>query len=296
MKRCPKCNAQYDDTINFCLKDGTKLEYHGSATANSHENWANTKKQVQPKKRGCLRTIVITLIIIAIGIIAIYNFLVNAATYLNVEPNQLVIAKGGGEATIDIDYDGYIWTINHAPDWVEIDEYEKRFNLKITPNLTGQVREGSITVQSGKLIAKLNIQQKAFTTYIKPSTGSIHFDKNGGTEYVTITTDGYDYTVKYPKDYISVDFDDNEISIKASKNSGKYRRGTITITEDYAKTNIYITQGGKCEHCNGSGEIPCSLCYTQGGWGYGIYYTPCMMCKGNGKYPCSMCGGSGEKE
>src|ERR1043165_4775066 len=28
MKRCPKCNLKYDDTLSFCLEDGTGLIGH----------------------------------------------------------------------------------------------------------------------------------------------------------------------------------------------------------------------------------------------------------------------------
>lgn len=96
----------------------------------------------------------ITLIVIVIGFVVLLNYIMNAATYLRVEPNMLVADKNGGETVVDVDYDGYVWVINHIPDWIEVEEYEQSFNIKAEENLTGHNREGSITVQSGDFLLR----------------------------------------------------------------------------------------------------------------------------------------------
>ncbi len=233
--------------------------------------------------------------VLAVGFFALLNYLMNAATYLRLEPNQLIGTKQGGEEVVDVDYDGYIWVINHVPDWVEIEEYEQSFQVKVGPNLTGSNREGSITVQSGDLIALVMIQQKATAAYIRVSENSIHFSKTGGTETVLIDTDGCDYTVEYP-DFVSITTSKDNIGIKAYSNSNEYRSGYVILKEDNVRTRIHITQGGTCNNCHGSGNVSCAQCMGQGGWGYGMFYSQCWFCGGDGKIQCGTCDGTGERE
>lgn len=72
---------------------------------------------------------------------------------------MIKVVKAGGECKVDVDYDGYVWTINHKPDWVNIDERDEYFNITVMPNTTGQDRQGTITVQSGKRLAQVAIGQ-----------------------------------------------------------------------------------------------------------------------------------------
>lgn len=237
----------------------------------------------------------ITLIVIVIGFVVLLNYIMNAATYLRVEPNMLVADKNGGETVVDVDYDGYVWVINHIPDWIEVEEYEQSFNIKAEENLTGHNREGSITVQSGDFLAQVVILQKGQATYIKTSKTSLHFDEDGGRETITVDTDGCDYTVEY-SDFLSVSTNDDEIKIKAYSNSDEYRSGYVTISEDNIRTRIHITQGGTCNNCHGSGSVSCTQCMGQGGWGYGMFYSQCWLCLGSGSLQCGTCYGTGERE
>lgn len=291
MKYCDHCNKDYPDTINFCTECGKSLVAKSDSASTDQKDKTPQAKKGKSIWKKCL----IVVAIIVVGFLVLMNYLSNAATYLRVEPSVLVVNKGGGETVVDIDYDGYIWTINHVPDWVVVNEYDRSFGVEILKNTSGYNREGSITVQSGEFLAQLIIQQKGTATYISASKNSLHFAKKGGTEIVTLDTDGGDYTVEYP-DYLSVTAEGDDVTITAPRNVEEYRRGVITITEDNVRTKINFTQGGTCNSCNGSGRTSCGQCMGQGGWGYGMFYSQCWLCHGSGSLQCGTCHGSGERD
>lgn len=293
MKRCENCKTTFSDSVNFCTECGQTLVYVSDSS--QYESGDNPPKPKRKTKRSIWKILLITLLVLVIGFIALLNYVMNAATYLRVEPNMLVADKNGGESVVDIDYDGYVWVINHIPDWIEVEEYEQSFSVKADENLTGRNREGSITIQSGKLLAQVVIQQNGKATYIRPSESSLHFDEDGGSEYVSIDTDGCNYTIESP-DYISVIKDNAGIKIKAYDNSGEYRTGYIILKEDMVNTRIHVVQGGTCNNCHGSGSVTCMTCSGTGGYGFGLYYSQCFMCGGRGSFQCGVCGGSGERE
>lgn len=291
MKECPICHTQYDDSQNFCIKDGSQLKpILGTATPPKEE------KPIKRRSGGCLKKIIIGAIIVIIGFVLLYNHLTNAATYLRTEPSEIAVSKGGGECNIDIDYDGYIWTVNHQPEWVDIDENERDFDLKVFPNTTGQPREGSITIQSGKQLAQVIIRQNAVATVIRSSETSVKFGENGGNREITIETDGCNWEAEYTNWMTITKEDNDELHIRCPRNDDEYRTGTIVVKEDNARVTIYVTQSGKCNNCHGSGSITCGACNGMGGSGYGMFYANCIWCGGRGSSQCGSCGGSGQRD
>ena len=217
MKECPKCHTQYDDSMNFCTNDGCQLVDVSVTNSNNHSSHTITKK-----KSGCLKKIIVSTVIVVIAMIAFYNYIMNAATYLRAEPNQIGSVKAGGECKVEIDYDGYVWLINHKPDWVDIEEYDNDFNVKVNPNQTGQLREGSITIQSGKQLTQVLIKQMGYATRIKASENTLNFSTSGGKEAITIETDGCGWEAQFPE-WISVRSDEDGVVIICQRNSEEYR-------------------------------------------------------------------------
>ena len=295
MKECPICHTVYDDNLNFCVKDGHELK--GVETPHKAPPKPDNKQDKQPKKKsGCLKKLIIGGIIFVIGLIALYNHLANAATYLRTEPSEIRASKAGCSCKVDIDYDGYIWTVNHQPEWVDIDENDNDFLLSIDPNQTGQLREGSITIQSGKLLSQVIVKQNAYATMIKASETSIKFGKGGANKDITIETDGCSWDAEYTNWMTVTKESETELHIVCPRNEGDYRTGTVTVKEDNARVTISVTQGGDCNNCHGSGEISCSSCLGMGGMGFGMYYSSCMWCGGRGKVTCGLCNGKGFRE
>ena len=295
MKECPKCHKHYDDSMNFCTDCGVALVNNKefsrySAQSNKVEPNNNTTK-----KTGCFKKIVLTVVVVLVALFGLGSYVNNAATYLRVEPNQLVAPKGGGAIDVGIDYDGYVWTINHAPDWVEIDEKENSFEVFCGNNKTGANLQGTITIQSGKHLAQVAIVQSGFATFIRGSKNQLHFKKKGGVTTVEFESDGCHLQVEAP-DYIQTSVIGHKVEITCHANSETYRSGIIRVYEDNQSWIINFSQGGKCDKCNGTGEATCVSCWGQGGTGFGMYYTSCYACGGSGKVECSSCGGSGERE
>ncbi len=302
MKECPVCKRQFDDSLNFCTYDGHQLIAVNHVTPPSSplsqgETDVNSSKGNETKQNGgCLKKILITVIGVVIVLVGLYNYLINSATYLRTEPAAVQVVKGGGSGKVDIDYDGYIWTVNHKPDWIDIEENDNDFKMSVSSNQTGQVREGTVTIQSGKLLAQVIVRQNAYATAIKASTTSVKFGKAGGTKDITIETDGCNWEAEYTNWMTVTKESETELHIKCPSNSDDFRTGTITVKEDNARVIISVRQAGTCNNCHGGGEFTCNACMGTGSTGYGMFYTNCMWCGGRGKTTCSVCGGSGERE
>lgn len=290
MKECPICHTQYDDSMNFCTKDGSQLI--GVSAINSNNQTSQLSKK---KKGGCLKKFIVGMAFVVIAIIALYNYIMNAATYLRAEPNQIGLAKAGGKCKVEIDYDGYVWLINHKPHWVDIYENDNDFTIRVRPNQTGQTREGSITIQSGKHLAQVVITQLGCATYINVSENNLKFSSSFDTYSLSIKTDGCGWEAQHP-DWIKIIKNEDGALIGLETNDGEYRIGNVVFKEDDVSTTVYITQGGLCNNCHGNGVITCTGCWGMGGSGYGMFYTQCIWCGGSGKIQCGVCGGSGKRE
>lgn len=300
MKECPKCHKHYDDSMNFCTDCGVALNKVSNQVSVSQSCTSSNRTPetptVRPRKGGCLKKVIIGIVVFVVAFVGFVHYVNNAATYLRVEPNQLVASKGGGKIKVDVDYDGYVWTINHTPDWIDIDENENSFELSVGKKLTGSRREGTITVQSGKLLAQVAIVQSGVATVVRASKSNLKFGKSGGSQTISVETDGCELSAEC-SDFIQTSFsDDGDLIVRVSSNSDDYRTGQVRVYEDNQSWTITVEQAGKCNICHGTGEISCTWCSGTGTVGYGMFMSSCMSCGGSGSYKCSSCNGTGEKE
>lgn len=300
MKECPKCHKKYDDSMNFCTDCGVALnkvsnQVSVSQTCTSFNRTIETDRK-KSRKGGCLKKIIIGIVVLVLAFVGLVHYVNNAATYLRVEPNQIVASKGGGKIKVDVDYDGYVWTINHVPDWISVDENENSFNIAVDKNQTGNRREGTITIQSGKLLAQVAIVQSAVATLVRGSKSNLKFGKSGGSQTVSFETDGCELSAE-SSDFIQTTFSDSgDLIVHVGSNSDDYRTGQIRVYEDNQSWTIGVEQGGKCNVCHGSGKISCTWCSGMGTVGYGMFMSTCMACSGNGSFQCGTCQGTGERE
>ena len=288
MKECPICHKQYDDSFSFCIKDGKQLNPVGGFEKPTNQGGNKPRK-------NWMKKIALGIFVIIVGLILLNNYLKNATTYLRLEPNVIQATKAGEVCKVGIDYDGYVWTVNHQPEWVHLHEGENYLDLSIDANMTGQIREGSITVQSGKQLAQLVIRQNAFATKMKLSEASIHFGKDGGVKEIMFDTDGCDAIAEFPE-WMQVRYDIfNKIVIECPGNEGEYRRGSVVLKEDYVRAVIIVSQGGICSVCKGSREVLCNVCkgMPKMNLDFGFYYRDCGWCGGDGLVKCKTCEGTG---
>ncbi len=309
MKECPKCHTRYDDNMNFCLKDGCKLteiksepEKEGPVKPDKH---AETDKSAGREKRGkavagkkkggWLKNVLVVLVVLAVAGFGIYSYIMNSATYINLEPEEIIVPKCGGEYHVDVDYDGYNWKIVHCPDWAyTTNKSDNSVRLTVKKNKTGQNREGKLTARSGKQSGEAGIYQAGYATKLLLGTSRVHFRKGGGRESISINTDGCEWRYTGP-DWIKMGVAGKDsIWIKCERNESYYRTYTVTVSEDNVSAAITIEQGGICGVCGGKGETVCNSCFGNGGSYFGMYYNPCFSCGGSGKLQCSACNGYGE--
>ena len=151
-------------------------------------------------------------------------------------------------------------------------------------------------MQSGKLLAQVAIVQSGVATVVRGSKSNLKFGKSGGSQTVSVETDGCELSAE-SSDFIQTSFsDDGDLIVRVSSNSDDYRTGQVRVYEDNQSWTITVEQAGKCNICHGTGEISCTWCSGTGTVGYGMFMSSCMSCGGSGSYKCSSCNGTGEKE
>ena len=287
MKYCPKCHNEYVDTLNYCTQCGCPLE-----TKTDDTPVPPAPAPRQPRKKGSVWRRLLLFLLVVIGLlVGGYNYVSNLTTYMGLNPNRVVAPKAGGEIKVAIEYDGFLWSIASAPDWVKISEGADSFVLQIEKNTTGRNRSGLITVKSGKILAQMAVGQQAVATYLKPATNYVHFSKAGGTDTLRVSTDGGDWQLRSSINWTAKKIDDHTFVLSAPENTGYAKSDYVYLEEDRQRAYVQVVQGGICKKCKGSGEIPCKVCQGVRYPGYN-----CFFCDNTGTQPCDECQGRGEIE
>ena len=290
MKYCPKCHSEYVDTLNFCTQCGCPLEtkVDGEPVPPVPEN----SRPASPRKKGSIWRRLFLFLVVAIALlVGSYKYVSNLTTYMGLNPNRVVAPKAGGELSVSVEYDGFLWDIVSAPEWVEIDEQAASFTIKFAKNTTGRNRSGRITVKSGKVVAQMVVAQQAAATYLTPSEKYVHFGKAGGTDTLRVSTDGGDWEPRTSINWNIKKIDEHTFTLSASENAGYAKSDYIYLEEDRQRAYIQVIQGGICPKCKGTGEIPCKICHGTRYPGYN-----CFFCDNTGTQPCDECQGRGEIE
>ena len=256
-------------------------------------------KQPKPKdpkkKRRNKRLIILSVILLLLAGAATggYFFIYNATTYLNATPTQIKMGKSGGTAKVAIDYDGYLWSIDNSPEWLEAAKDGNEMTLTIKPNSSGASRVGSISLKSGKVVTLVEVSQTGLVTHITPSVLSLTIDRSGKEQTFTVDTDGGGITFECP-DFLTAEYHDGTVTVKAKANEGNYRNGTLVVKEDNIRATLMVEQMGACPTCQGTGKVECVSCRGTGRFTYGRSRINCVGCNGTGKADCDDCNGTGE--
>ena len=290
MKYCPKCHNEYVDSLNFCTQCGCPLEKLEEGSSVPDYRSEASLRTTRPRKKGSIwrRLFVAFLVVIAL-LVGAYNYVSNLTTYMGLNPNRVVAPKGGGKAKVAIEYDGFLWEIKSHPEWVTVHEGSDSFVVDFEKNASGRNRSGIITVQSGKVLAKVAIAQRAAATTVNVSKSVIHFSKAGGVDSLQVRTDGFNWQAEYPGFVTAEKSGDHTLILKAPRNDGYAKSGYLVVNEDYERKIVTIVQGGVCENCKGKGEIVCPICH-----GNSYSYFNCFGCGGRGIQTCNVCEGRGE--
>ena len=297
MKRCPKCNTVYDDTKNFCIKDGTQLVDYSDNQDEPKPEPRRKRKEKSGKGRKIFRKIVLALIVIVVVLYALSRWVLNSATYLRLSPETQIFSRDKQVYTVNVETDGYTWEVIHRPDWVTILDEDTEANLlkiSVMSNKDGDDREGTIEIKSGKCTAIMQIGQWAKARKLECDKSELWFEKSPGSDSkktLKVTSDTREVSALPSSSWVKVKWPDaTKLNVTCEDNDGYARKGTITITADDLSRTITVRQQGKCKSCKGTGkknssgvEI-CSYCHY--GFVYDIW--------GNSSI-CKHCGGVGWK-
>lgn len=314
MKICPNCGCSYDnDSMKFCTKCGNPLVDKNEELPVVYEEKASGAAVPPPippvgvpasgmppaRKKGgkVLKTILLSVVGLIIVGFLVYQHMLNKATYMRLNPDQIIFTKQGSEVDVAIDYDGYFWEVNYAPDWCDIYRDDDSFSIHCTTNRTGQDREDYVTISSGKLVAQVYVGQYGHATHIDLSESSLSVDKAGGSIDVTIDSDGSDFEITHP-DYCTVTNATNEgFTLSFAENNDSGRSGTVVVKDGEEAASIYFYQKGICSVCKGTGKTQCWACNGTGSvWNwYTSTYSTCTSCGGTGSVDCSYCNGTGNE-
>lgn len=304
MKHCNNCGVDFPDDLAFCTRCGSKLVVCAPNSAETPDNPDNSTTQplpptspAKPKKSGkkILKRVLMVIAVLLVLFVLWISHLMNSTTYMALNSNGEVFAKGGGQTEISIDYDGYIWEVSYKPDWVSISEHDNSFTVVCLPNESGSDREDHITVKSGKVVKAVPVGQYGNAQYIRLSESSLTSDMDGGSIYIDMSTDGVGPNISYPKFCEVEDASSEGFTLRVNSNSDYTRSGVVEVTEDNAIARISISQEGKCRECNGHGSRTCPSCGGFGSFSTGFYTTQCFTCGGSGEMKCYSCGGDGIK-
>jgi hypothetical protein len=169
------------------------------------------------------------------------------ASYIGFNGNSLAVSSREETKYVDVKTDGTSWSIISKPYWVESsDNGNNSLKLVIAAN-EGDKRSGTITIKSNNgHTSSLAINQgTSKASYIRVGQTSISAGTSGLDKYVSVSTDGKDWSVSDHPYWIDVTPSDDKIYIEVNSNSGKTREGDIILASNNGHhATISVKQDG----------------------------------------------------
>lgn len=157
------------------------------------------------------------------------------ANYLEIDTDSIVVNHRSQSKTISINSDQN-WQIDTNSDWIHVSESEgsgsKTVNITLDPNLTTNIRQGIIQINSNVKSIDVSIEQSAYDI-IAPY--SLIIEKNQ-TKSISITSE-LELSVSYEADWFTCELSNEGIIYTLSV--------TMTTTSDTPlESNILLQSGG----------------------------------------------------
>lgn len=171
------------------------------------------------------------------------------ATKLSLSRNTVDFPVSGGTETITVSTDG-VWEVQE--DGVqEGDEWKGSMQINgnqitlMAPKNPGQYKRHSIKVCSGDLLQWISISQRGeLSTELSVSKNTVEFPISGGTETITVLTDGVWRVQEGAEWWGSIQIDGNQVTLQASENAGQYKTHSILIQSGNLSQRIFVSQRG----------------------------------------------------
>lgn len=182
-----------------------------------------------------------------------------------VTPSAIQMTSAASSSSISITSD-VSWTASSDATWATISPASGSGNANLTvsieENHTTELRSGTITIQNGAGSAKVNVTQDG--KYLNVSTESIYYDADGGSEAVTVTTDG-SFEATTSDSWITITTIGKSITIDAIANTTtNTRTGSVTIslsnlTSGSLSKTINVQQNARGSMINGHEYVDLGL-------------------------------------
>lgn len=170
------------------------------------------------------------------------------ASYIKFANPSLSVSPREETRYVNIETDGASWSISSKPTWVEVvNNGNNSLRLVIAEN-DNERRSAQLIVKSNNgYSSSLTINQgTAKASYIRAGQTSISAGTSGLDKYVSVSTDGKEWSVSDHPYWIDVTPSDNRIYIEVNSNSGKIREGKIILSSNNGhRATISVKQDGE---------------------------------------------------
>lgn len=171
------------------------------------------------------------------------------ASYISFNTSSISVSPRKETKYADVMTDGTSWTIVSQPSWVvATDNGNNSIKFEIAEN-DNEIRNGTVTIRSNNgHTSSLAINQgTSRASYIRAGQSSISAGKSGLDKYISVSTDGKDWSVYSKPSWLSVTpvYDGMKIYVEIPYNSGKMKAGEIVLASNNGhKATIKVSQDG----------------------------------------------------
>jgi len=180
---------------------------------------------------------------------------------LSISPTSLYYeANEVGNKTVFVSTNATGWEASTTASWVQLTKQERQLVIGVTTlNTQAGARTADIVFKAGNApeqICKVT-QQPALSLSVSPT--SLTFDPNASTQTITVTTNAPSWNASTTASWLTLQTNNNILSVTSSQNTGTSRSSTVTVTAGSASpVSINVVQ-------NGSQAWPGRCAYTATG-------------------------------
>lgn len=169
----------------------------------------------------------------------------NGGILLSVSSENLSFSPSGGTKTISVTTNG-LWEIGTGiASWGHLTKSGNQLIIKIDPNTSTSSRTDWCSIKAGNKEKRINISQSGNSSSLSISKENLNFDSSGGTQTITITTNGIWEIGANTASWGHLTKSGNQLSIKIDKNIGTSpRTDWFTIKAGNNEKRVNITQSG----------------------------------------------------
>ena len=161
---------------------------------------------------------------------------------LSVSSNSLNFNSSGGTQSIAITTNG-TWSIGtNTASWGHLIGKGNQLSISVDPNTSTTSRTDWFSIKAGNKEQRIYISQEGSATSLSVSSNSLNFSSSGGTQSITVTTNGIWSIGVSSASWGHLVKDGNQLSIRVDQNTTTSSRSdwfTIKVGDKEQRVNIY---------------------------------------------------------